>query len=65
MTMIDEHFEFLDEQDEISEPYWTLRRFIYSLIILITLVAFIVYVLAPLFTPPIAPVLSPLPRQQV
>lgn len=51
--------------DEIIEPYWTPRRFVYTLIILITLISFIVYVLSPLFIPPAPPLLSPLPRQQV
>jgi hypothetical protein len=63
--MIDDNFDLVDEQIEIIEPYWTPRRFVYMLIILITLIAFIVYVLSPLFIPPAPPVLSPLPRQQV
>ncbi len=63
--MIDDNFDPLNEQIEAIEPYWTPRRFVYTLIILITLIAFIVYVLSPLFIPSTPPPLSPLPRQQV
>ena len=62
--MINDNFDLLDEQDEVNEPYWTLQRFVYTLIILITLIAFIVYVLSPLFLPSTPPVMSPLPRHQ-
>jgi hypothetical protein len=62
--MIDDNFDLVDEQTEVIEPYWTARRFIYMLVILITLIAFVVYVLSPLFLPTPPPILSPLPRQQ-
>ena len=63
--MIDhDEFDPRDEADNLLEPYWTARRVVYMLIILITLIAFVVYVLSPLFLPAAPPILSPLPRQQ-
>ena len=53
--------------EELEGPYWTLGRIVYILIILITLIAFLVYVLSPtitaMITPPPPPTLEgPLQR---
>jgi hypothetical protein len=40
---------------ESGEPYWTPGRILYTLIILITLIAFLVYVLSPTITAMINP----------
>jgi len=64
--MIDhDKFDPRDDADDRLEPYWTLRRVIYLAIILITLIAFLLYTLAPLFFPPAPPPLPTIPRQQV
>ena len=63
--MVDDNFDLLEEPNEVIEPYWTARRVVYMLIMLITLIAFVVYVLSPLFLPAAPPTLSPLARQQV
>jgi hypothetical protein len=63
--MFDDDFDPIRSEDTLSESHWTLRRVIYLLIILITLIAFLVYVLSGTFFPPAPPPILPLPRQQV
>ncbi len=50
-------------QDDVPEPYWTLRRVIFLALVLLTLIAFLVYTLWFLFapaTPPPTPTPPPL-----
>lgn len=57
--------EWLDETEEAPEPYWTVRRIILTIIILITLIAFLVYTLSWVIAPPAAPIPPPPTRQLV
>ena len=67
--MIDDYArneEVLDD-DELVTTYWTLRRIIYTIVILVTLIAFLIYIFSPLltviFNPPTpAPITIPLDR---
>ncbi|MEZ4668104.1 MAG: hypothetical protein R3E39_09320 [Anaerolineae bacterium] len=59
--------DWLDDDDERDLPYWTPQRIIFTLVIIITLIAFLAYVFAPLLTaiftpPPPAPIPLPLDR---
>jgi hypothetical protein len=64
--MRDEEFDLYRDEDDLPEPRWTMRRVVYFVIILITLIAFLIYVLAPVLFPPAPPIdFSPIPRQQV
>ncbi len=44
--------DWIEELDEAPEPYWTLRRLIFTIIVLITLIAFLVYSLSWTIAPP-------------
>ena len=64
--MIDDQWDEFDSQLNLpEEPRWTLRKAIYLAIILLTLIAFIVYTLWPLFYPPAQPIPFPSNHQQV
>jgi hypothetical protein len=63
--MNENDFDFLDYEDSPPEPYWTARRVVYIIVILITLIAFLVYTLSPLFFNNPAPFLPEPPRNMV
>lgn len=56
--MIDDDLrdDLLDDDDDLETPYWTVQRIVYTIVILITLVAFLIYIFSPLlnliFNPP-------------
>ncbi|HEX2908831.1 MAG TPA: hypothetical protein VHO69_18310 [Phototrophicaceae bacterium] len=55
--------QYWDEDDDAPEPYWTLRRIIFLLLVALTLLAFLAYELSFLFQPgrPPLPTLTPQP----
>jgi hypothetical protein len=57
----------LDDDVELDTPYWTPQRILYTLVILITLIAFLLYIFSPLLTvifnpPPSPPITVPSDR---
>lgn len=67
--MIDdsEREDDLLDDEQLDTPYWTPQRIVYTLVILITLIAFLIYVFSPLLTvifnpPPPPPITVPSDR---